>query len=52
MIRFFDIFSGIGGFSIGPERAENAATINIAHLCLNAAHEASMGATGVRKEAA
>ena len=51
MIRFFDMFSGIGGFRAGLERA--GVTVNVVHaidLRLKAAHEASVGTTEARKE--
>lgn len=38
MIRFFDMFSGIGGFRAGLERAGNTLGLR-----LKAAHEASGG---------
>lgn len=44
MIQFFDMFSGIGGFCAGPVHALD--------LRIKAAHEASVGETGARKETA
>lgn len=46
MIRFFDMFSGIGGFRAGLEREGNTLGLR-----LKAAHEASVGATGAEQEA-
>ena len=47
MIRFFDMFSGIGGFRAGLERAGNTHGLR-----LKTTHEAAVAATGAEQEAA
>lgn len=59
IIKFFDMFAGIGGFRAGLERAGGFACIGYCEidkhtlgLRLKAAHAVAVAVTGVEKEAA
>ena len=55
MIKFFNVFAGVGGFRAKFKRLRNAATINVAHipgLRPKSAHKAAVAATGAEWEAA